>query len=151
MTPQIRAKLEFLDSIKRKYPRLYTAAVKRGGQLAGLGITQAEMLAEQDAFAEPVFSNKTTAPVAAQPWYKNYLDSAVQTVKDLAPAYVGLEQAKTCIKINADRAKQGLSPVDCAGLAPQVSVGVSPDVKTFMYIGLGVAGIIGLMMFMKKR
>lgn len=142
MSPQIRAKLEFLDSVKRKYPRLYIAAVKRGGQLAGLGITQAEMLAEQDAFAESS---------ASQPWYKQYLDSAVQTVKELAPAYVGLQQAKTCIQINADRAKQGLSPVDCAGLAPQVAVGVSSDVKTFMYIGLGVVGIIAFMTLRKKR
>lgn len=141
MSPQIRAKLEFLDSVKRNYPALYNVAVKRGGQLSGLGITQAEMLAEQDAFAEPI---------ASTPWYKSYLDSAIETVKQLAPAYVGLQQAKTCMQINADRARQGLGPIDCAGLAPQVSVGVSPDIKTFMYLGLGVVAVIAFMT-MRKR
>jgi hypothetical protein len=116
--------------------------VKRGG-LAGLGITTAEMLAQQDAFAEPV-----SGTVASQA--KSILDSAIETIKQLAPAYIGIQQAKTCLQINADRARNGLPPMDCAsgGLAPQVGIGVSPDVKMILWAALGIGA---LFLFMRKR
>lgn len=143
MDAQIRAKLRFLDTVKQTQPALYRAALqRRGGGLSGLGETVEQMLARQDAFAEPVTSNL--------PWYTQALNSAIDAMKQLAPAYVGIQQARTCLQINAERAKQGLDPIDCAsgGLAPQVSVGISPDTRTMIYAALGIGA---LWLFMRKK
>lgn len=143
MHPQIRAKLQFLDSVKQNQPALYRAALqKHGGGLSGLGETVEQMMARQDAFAEPVASNL--------PWYTQALNSAIDAMKQLAPAYVGVQQARTCLQINAERAKQGIAPMDCAsgGLAPQVSVGISPDTRTMIYAALGIGA---LWLFMRKK
>lgn len=161
MNAQIRAKLLFLANVKDKYPRLYRAALTNPGSvgLSGLGATVEEMIAAQNAGTD--FPNPLSTPVSsgtastdtAVPWYTNILNSAIDTIKQLTPVYVGTQQAKTCIQVNAERAKSGLSPIDCAsgGLAPQVSVGVSPDVKMMMYIGLGIGAVYLLMRGLRKR
>ena len=160
MNAQLRAKLQFLANVKRQYPALYNAAVvKRGGSgLAGLGLTVDEMIAAQNAgtdFPNPVStsSNTTVSTDTSVPWYTQAANSAIDAIKQLVPVYVGTQQAKTCISVNAERAKSGLAPIDCAagGLAPQVSVGVSPDVKMMMYVGLGIGAIYVLMRAMRKR
>ncbi len=165
MNAQIRAKLQFLANVKDKYPKLYRAALSNRGSvgLSGLGETVEQMIAAQNAgtdFPNPLTSSVST-PVSSGtastdtsvPWYTNILNSAIDTIKQLTPVYVGTQQAKTCIQVNAERAKSGLSPIDCAsgGLAPQVSVGVSPDVKMMMYIGLGIGAVYLLMRGLRKR
>jgi len=133
MKPAIQSKLRFLASVKAANPRLYHAAMQKSQGLGGLGATVEEMLAEQNAFAEPQ--------------KESWLDSAIDAVKQLAPAYVGYKQAQTCLQINAERAKQGIAPIDCgnAGLAPQVNVGVSSDVRTMGFIALGLVAVFLIM------
>lgn len=157
MNAQIRAKLQFLANVKDKYPQLYRAALSNRGSvgLSGLGETVEQMIAAQNAgtdFPNPL-SSGTASTDTSVPWYTNILNSAIDTIKQLTPVYVGTQQAKTCIQVNAERAKSGLSPIDCAsgGLAPQVSVGVSPDVKMMMYIGLGIGAVYLLMRGLRKR
>lgn len=140
MNNRTQAKLMYLERVKKFSPALYKAAtmkVARAGGLSGLGATVEEMLAEQNAFAEP----------AKAAWYDNILTSAVDAVKQLAPAYVGYKQQSQCLQINAERAKQGLPPVDCAsaGLTPQVNVGVSPDTKIFVWAALGLGAVFLLL------
>lgn len=155
MSPQMRAKLTFLAQVKQNNPQLYRAAISHGQNsgLAGLGTTVEEMIAAQNAgtdFPNPLAPAPTPA---ADSWYQSAINSTLDFIKQLAPAYVATKQAQTCISINADRARQGLAPIDCAagGLAPQVSVGVSPDVKFMMYIGLGIGAVYLLMRSMRKR
>jgi len=142
-----RAKLTFIAGVKAAHPNLYRAAVSgQGGGLSGLGVTVEEMLAEQNAFAEPVASSSSGM-------FTNALNSTIDFIKQLAPSYIGLQQAKTCLQINADRARAGISPIDCAssGLAPQVSVGVSPDVKYIMYAVVGIGAVYLMMRSKRKR
>ena len=147
MNNRTRAQLQYLAYVKAKFPRLYKAAVIKGGQLSGLGITQAEMLAEQDLFAEPVSSSTSTTP-----WYQSMLTSAIDTIKELAPAYVGIQQAKTCISVNTERARQGLPPIDCAAAGmtaqAQLNVGVSKEIQ---YMMIGGLVLVGVYMFTRKR
>ena len=157
MNDQIRAKLEFLNSVKQKYPALYRAAISKhsGGGMAGLGQTVDQMIAAQNAgtdFPNPLAVSGTAATDSGVPWYTSFLNSTMDTIKQLAPVYVSTQQANTCIQVNADRAKSGLSPLDCAssGLAPQVSVGVSPDVKYILYGVLGI-GAVYLLLRSKRR
>lgn len=145
----LRAKMQFLTAVKKSAPALYRAATAKatrgGGALAGLGITVDEMLAEQNAFAEP--GTPTSTSTAPASWLDNMLNSTIDAIKQLVPVYVGAQQAQTCVQVNADRAKNGLPMIDCAagGLAPQVSVGVSPEVKYVLWGGLGLMGAYLLM------
>lgn len=158
MSPKMQAQLMFLANIKATQPALYRAAVT-GGQnrgLSGLGATVEEMIAAQNAgtdFPNPLATSTPATSAAADTWYQSAINSTLDFIKQLAPAYVATKQAQTCISVNADRARQGLAPIDCAagGLAPQVSVGISPDVKLIMYVGLGIGAVYLLMRAMRKR
>ena len=140
-----QAKLQFFSYVKRKYPVLYNRALMKmnsSAGLSGLGITVEEMLAEQNAFAEPqsggIFSNIT-----------DILNNGIETIKNLAPTVIGYQQAKTCIDVNATRAKAGQPPIDCNSvLTPQVNVGVSKEMQYLMY---AVVGLGALYLFTKKR
>lgn len=147
-TSALHAKTQFLTRVRNEYPALFRAATQKSGGLSGLGITVEEMLAEQNAFAEP--KAPTSTSTAAASWLDNALNSAIDAVKQLVPVYVGAQQAQTCVQVNADRARNGLAPIDCAsgGLAPQVSVGVSPDVKYVMWGALAIGGVY---LLTKKR
>ena len=156
MNTQTRAKLAFLANVKKSQPRLYYAAITRGQNsgLSGLGDTVEEMIAAQNAgtdFPNPLSTTSDSAASGA--WYQNAINSTLDFIKQLAPTYVATKQAQTCISVNADRARSGLAPIDCAagGLAPQVSVGVSPDVKMIMYVGLGIGAVYLVMRALKKR
>lgn len=141
-------KLRFLAGVKKDYPALYYAATgSNKGGLSGLGITVEEMLAEQDAFAEPIFTGTQTSTASGAPWYRDVLNSVLDSVKQLAPAYIGVKQAQTCVQINAERARNNQAPIDCAagGLAPQVAVGISPDVKWILWGALGIGAMFLLM------
>jgi len=145
---KVKAYTSFVRYVRTNYPSLYSAAVAKNSRiiggtrgLNGLGITVDEMLVEQNAFAEP----KT------EQWYESILGSLTDTIKNLAPAYVGVQQAKTCIDINAQRAKAGLSPLNCdaAGLMPQaqVNVGISKEIQMLAFVALGIGA---LYMFTQK-
>lgn len=156
MNAQFRNKLMFLANIKQNYPELYRAAISRGqsGGLSGLGATVEEMIAAQNAGTDFPNPLDTTANAAALPWYQSIINSTLDTIKQIAPAYVATKQARTCIQVNAERAKKGLAPTDCSssGLAPQVSVGISPDVKTLAYVALGLGAVfIAFRMFGKRK
>lgn len=151
-TAALHAKTQFLTHVRRAYPALFRAATlkaeKRSPGLSGLGISVEEMLAEQNAFAEP--GTPSSTGTAAASWLDNALNSAIDAVKQLVPVYVSAQQAQTCVQVNADRARNGLAPIDCAsgGLAPQVSVGVSPDVKFIMWGSLAIGAVY---LLTKKR
>lgn len=158
MNTQTRNKLAFLANIKQNYPGLYRAAINAGQNrgLSGLGATVEEMIAAQNAgtdFPNPLATSSTSSTIVDTPWYQSLINSTLDTIKQIAPVWVSTKQASTCIQVNAERAKSGLAPIDCAagGLAPQVSVGVSPDVKMMMYIGLGIGAIYLLMRGLGKR
>lgn len=130
MHASTKNKLAFIAGVKAKYPALYNAAKIKG--LSGLGETSAEIMARQDKYGE-----------SSGYGFDYYLNQMIDFFKQVGPAYISTQQAKQCLDINADRARNGLAPIDCAnsGLAPQVSVGISPDIKTLAYVGLGILGV----------
>lgn len=157
MNAQTRNKLAFLASVKQNHPALYSAAISTGQNrgLSGLGATVEEMIAAQNAgtdFPNPLDATALST-ASNSTWYQSAINSTLDFIKQLAPAYVATKQAQTCIQVNAERAKSGLAPIDCAagGLAPQVSVGVSPDVKMLAYIALGIGGVYLLIRGLGKR
>ncbi len=146
----------YLAQMKQRYPDLYAQAVQktigrmtRSNQMNGLGasanygtLTAEQVVALQNAeFANVPYA----APVQAGTW--DWLSSAAQTttdfLKDNIATYLGIQQAKTCLDINKQRALQNLPPIDCssAGLTPQVNVGVSKEIQTLAFAALGIGAI----------
>jgi hypothetical protein len=125
MTAQ-QNKITFLHAISWHYPDLYQAAreamLSRASGMSGLG---------EDASVVPQVS------------FTDTLNTLVSTIRDLAPIYIATEQARQCVEVNAQRAVNGIAPLDCAasGLSPQVSVGISPDLVGMGYIALGILGL----------
>lgn len=142
----VKSNLQFIAYVKRKYPALYKQGIARmqnQNGLAGLGVTVEEMLADQNAFAEPSTGNSFSQGFA------NATNSLVDLLKNLAPSVIGYQQAKTCIDVNAARAKNNQPPIDCnAALTPQVNFGVSSQMQYLMY---AVVGIGALYLFTRKR
>jgi hypothetical protein len=78
-------------------------------------------------------------------------DKLTNTIEKLLPVYAQYKQQRELIKLNIERAKQGLAPIEAEQIAPQVRVGLTSDTQRLLLFGvLGVLGI-GLIMSMKRR
>jgi hypothetical protein len=77
------------------------------------------------------------ANTGAQPtaWYQNVL----QQLSTAATTYLTLEQQRELIKIQNDRLRQGLPPLDVSDYTPGVSVGVAPSTRNALLLALAVA------------
>lgn len=73
-----------------------------------------------------------------------------KTITDTAQTLMQLVGQHEIIKTNVQRAEQGLPPIEAGALAPQVNVGVSSDVKTLAFVGIG-ALLVGALFFAKGR
>lgn len=82
-----------------------------------------------------------------KPWYEKVAD----TVLNILPSYAAYKGQQSLIKLNIERAKQGLPPVDTASVSPQVNVGISADSKRIVYFALGGAALIALVALTRKR
>lgn len=133
----IQAQYQFSQWLKRSEPRIFDAARNRTnllelqgvekmaasaapGKLAGLG--QAADMGEQGPITQ---------------WGTQLLD--------LAKGYMVYDAQKDLMKVNLSRAEQGLPPIDPGYIAPQVQLGVAPNVQTLAYVALAGMVVIGLL------
>lgn len=79
-------------------------------------------------------ANATSQPTA---WYQSVLQTAVQ----VATTYLTLDQQRELLRIQNERARQGLPPLDVSQYTPGVSVGVESSTRnTVLWV---VAIIVG--------
>lgn len=76
-----------------------------------------------------------------------WADKLISIIEKIAPVYAGVSQAKALLKINIERAKAGLPPLETSDLSPQVNVGVSQGVERMGYVGIAVIAGIGLLAY----
>lgn len=76
-------------------------------------------------------ANATSQPTA---WYQNVLQSAVQA----ATTYLTLDQQRELLKIQNERARQGLPPLDVSQYTPGVSVGVESSTQNTLLLLVGI-------------
>lgn len=155
----MQQKIAILKRARAVNPGIYRRAiteaferVRKSRQMNGLGavdnwggLTAEQIRAIQDA--EFVGVPDARAPNV----FTDIINQGADILSQWGTAWLGIEQAKTCLEINKQRASQGLPAIDCgkAGLAPQVNVGVSQDVKMMGYIAIGAA-VLGLYFFARK-
>jgi len=120
----------FLNWMRSVDPQAANFAAAQAGPLAGLG---------QDYPDQVVVADQGTD-------YKVWIERAA----DIGKGLLAFEQQRQLLKINAERAKQGLPPIST--LAAQVQVGLAPDIKNLIVIGgLFLAGFFILNMLGKRR
>lgn len=87
-------------------------------------------------------------------WFTNFTDS----IGKIGPALVQYKTQKNIMKIQLDRAKRGLPPLDTSQLAPTFRV--QPELSPEMYSDLksyaipaavGIALLLGLVLFTRKK
>lgn len=99
----------FVKWVKIEFPRLAAAAERAAGapgQLGGL------------AAGEAVATTVTQQPSA--------IDKFVSTIQTLAPQYLQYRAQQDLLKVQLDRARQGLPPLDPSQYAPAVQLSVDP-------------------------
>ncbi len=135
--PRINSRVQFADWLREKHPDLYEKAIayaKGAKAPPGLG-------AEEQSFWQ-----KFTEGAAA-----------------LGTTYLSLKNQRDAMKINVERAQQGLPPIDTAVGAPVVRTQVSIDPAIARQLAstageginkmllFGGAALIALLLFMKKK
>ena len=135
MEIQNNAVLQFALWLKKRYPKIYSASISKGG-LSGLGDTA---------------PTDTTTAAATTSW----LDTISNTLKSIIPAASAAYIAKQTIDVNIQRAKAGLPPIDSGALAPQVNVSLPPAqvaqlTSAGKYALYGV-GALGILFILSKR
>lgn len=83
-------------------------------------------------------ANASTQPAA---WFQSILGSAAQA----ATQYLTLKQQQELLRIQTQRAAQGLPPLDVSQYTPGVSVGIETGTRNTLLWVLGAAGAVYLL------
>lgn len=132
-----------MDAVSQFFPQSFLGRGRprtlRGRmKLSGLGFW--DTLFPSDVSAVPTYGTYDTAPAATGfDWGKLF-----STVGDIYAAKTQAELTEDLYRLNLTRAQQGLAPIPASAVAPQVQVGVAPDVqRTILMVALGGAAILG--------
>ena len=130
---QIQARIQFLQWVQDSFPALSAAVIEYADTPGSSGLG------------------------AEQSWWQK----AAGGFMALGTTYLALKNQREALKINLERAKSGLAPIDIAATAPVIRTQVEIDPALAAKIGSGIGGgmnqmmLIGgavllLFLFMKK-
>jgi hypothetical protein len=88
---------------------------------------------------------------AAAPADQGVLTQWGTQMLDLAKGYMVYDAQKDLMAVNISRAERGLPPIDPGVIAPQVQVGIAPNVQTLMYVALAGLVLFGLVSAFGRR
>lgn len=130
-----RNRKAFLEWTRRHFPGLYARAAKDASQLNGLG--QSDLWGEMSlAQGGPDFRNlgdngngngsgESQKDEQDAAWY----DKILSTLEQAVPIYVQADAQKDIMDAQLERAKKGLPPLETSQMAPQVNVGMDPEIQ----------------------
>jgi hypothetical protein len=145
------AKVQFIEWLKVNQPDLYNVAVKthalKNGQMAIHGITDFQPLGAID--------------------FGSFFSTVTDVVGKIAPSVIAARSQRDIVKIQLERAKQGLPPMNTSDFAPVVKVqtditrdnedaltriATSTADNTLQKYGVYIAGgLVALLFFMRKK
>lgn len=82
---------------------------------------------------------------------KSIWDKLVEGATGITQAVTSAQQVRDIYKINRERARQGLAPIDPESLAPRVNVGVDRQTMQRLIIPAGVMLGVGLILMMLRK
>ena len=128
----------YIDFIRTLNPAVADMAAAKVNATSAPNVGMAALPYDVSFDEEPVVSDDNT------------FTRIIEMAKEAAKAVIAIQQQRTLLEINAERAKRGLPLLDT--LAAQVQVGLSPQVQNLIIIGgLFLAGIFVLNTFLKRR
>lgn len=144
-----RAKIQFAAWLKQTYPTLYKRAATAADKALAARTEAMEKVTIKKANGKTLSGLGQAETEAKKSWFGNFLDSAVS----LGSAYLSLKNQQDQLQINAQRAAQGLPPIDIAGapvlrtqveLPPEtvdkITAGAGLQVnKILLFAGIGIA------------
>ena len=85
---------------------------------------------------------------APQPWYAQ----AINAITSAVPLYFGVKQENAMVSLNLQRAAQGLPPLDTSAYAPQLNVGISPQVTSMAtWVAIGAFALVAIALLARKK
>lgn len=138
MTPlhPFQARQQYLSWLRSREPALYDAAMQYAAQhqTPTLGDVSSDL------------ANGQSAVTNTSLW-----DKIIDGVSKLGTAYLGYKSSKDLVKINTQRAQQGLPPLDSSEYGVGVNVGLNSgtrnDITQWLLIGGGI--IVGVLLLKK--
>ena len=136
---------KFIDFMREFFPETYKEA----------------MLQSSDSYNAQLGLDtpKTRFPMQRAVPKKSWFESFTDSIKKIAPALIQYKTQKNILKVQLQRAKQGLPPLDTSALAPTIRV--QPELTPEMYADvkkyvvpavIGIAALlVGLIWSKKKR
>lgn len=80
------------------------------------------------------------------------LSTVVTSLPDAVKQVYQYKSQKDILDINKQRAAQGLPPLDVSSIAPQINIGIDPQLKAILiFLGIAAAGGLVYMMVKKRR
>lgn len=122
----------FIDWLKTNQPEIY----------AGVAYTRPDLVSPDMLFEQSSFLGDVEEGAESTLNAQSVLDKTLDTLKEWLPMYYQYSSQKSLIDLNIERAKQGLTPIDSAMIAPTVKVGASSDIQKIAIFGL--LGFFGL-------
>lgn len=139
-TPHEASVAQLATWMQRASPAAYSAVISAKPHLFDAGSSVRSGLMGLNGFGAVADDNPTT-PLTD--WGNQLLD--------LAKGYMAYDTQKELMKINIARAEKGLAPISSSQFAPQLNVGVSPEVQTLGMLAIGGLVVVGLLAAFKRR
>lgn len=133
----------------RGIPQAVMSGGFRRGALSGLGDWEEYLdFTTQGYEADPVYS----VAQASGPSWLDSINSLAGKIGSLVGTVTAADAQRQLIDLNLERAKRGLAPISASAVAPQMNVGIAPDVKNLLVYGaLGIGGAMLVSRFLKSR
>lgn len=130
----INPRVQFADWLKGEHPQVFEEALALAQSSASAqaqlvaarqsGVYGGDQLGQWDlSFLDPVTMPDLSAPVAEKSFWEKFAEGALAG----GMTYLTLKNQRDAMKINLDRAQQGLPPIDVATSAPVIKTVVDID------------------------
>jgi len=89
--------------------------------------------------------------------FSDLISKFTDTISDIAPKYAEYKTQRSIAKMQMDRARKGLEPIDTAKLSPTIRIQpeLPPEMvsagKSYMKIAVPIVLGIGLLLFLRKK
>lgn len=133
---------EFLGFLSTYSPEVYAAVMEAVPEAAqAIAVPPGmEGFGSMYGFGQVPQPTTTAAPTAEPSWWEKALDAAA----DIGQAYFGYQAQKDVLKIQRERAVQGLPPIQTEAYAPTIrhAVDIPPELKQGA-MGVGTLALLG--------
>lgn len=159
MSEELQAQKAYFAWLAQNNPNVLRAAIKEAkkkGAIEPFGFSAAPHpwsfgFGQSNGGEAMATAMSKPAGESEKAWYETLLDTVTETAGKILPIYYQSKAQKELIELNADRAKQGLPPIDSSQVAPTIRTQVGMDPAMLNMLVLGGVGIAIFMAMGRKR